>query len=132
MAMLKNNWLRAGISLILLSIGIFMVKALEKPQKVKVVDMQEVWFEVSVIDEENEDEEDLSNYRIDGIAQNPPATGTNLFGCAQGNSTGRNCHVQLEFDEDEDAEELISKNVAAAMTQVSATKTAEAKDPTLP
>lgn len=104
------------------------VRGAKKEKVVKVL-AQAVWYEVQKIDPTGSD--NPSNYEIIRTIS-APATGTNPTNCAQANSSGQYCAFQLTFDNSEDPESALNKDVATAMSDLTASQTGQARNPSHP
>lgn len=90
---------------------------------------QAVWYDVVKINPSGSDTP--SNYRIVGIGS-APSTSPNPNDCSQLNSSGQYCAFQLTFDESEDSSSVLEKDVSTAMSDLSATQTGQARNPSHP
>jgi len=104
-------------------------KTVKVDKEAKSFATQAVWYDVVKINPSGSDTP--SNYRIVGIGS-APSTTPNPNDCAQPNSSGQYCSFQLTFDENEDSSSVLEKDVSTAMSDLSATQTGQARNPSHP
>ncbi|MGE8377310.1 MAG: hypothetical protein ACN6PN_03140 [Sphingobacterium sp.] len=104
-------------------------KEVKTSKETKSFATQAVWYDVVKINPSGGDTP--SNYRIVGIGS-APSTTPNPNDCAQPNSSGQYCAFQLTFDENEDSSSALEKDVSTAMSDLAATQTGQARNPSHP
>ena len=104
-------------------------KEVKASKEAKSFATQSVWYDVTKIDPFGSDTP--SNYRIVSIGS-APSTSPNPNDCAQPNSSGQYCAFQLTFDENEDSSSALEKDVSTAMSDLAATQTGQARNPSHP